>query len=377
MTVREIRIYPLYDEESISRKEINPNHTCHTLVEVVSHDGVSGMGSASSSAPLVQASLEMLRPFLSAAIGESPRAASERLRRDVFWHARGGALVHTLSAIDIALWDLAGIHAGQSVSRLIRPRRREEVLPYVTLEATDQATIRDDIQRAKERGFRAFKIAWGAIGSTSSKNDESFVCTAREVAGEDALLAVDAGASQGTWPHALQWAVDTERMLANYSIAWFEEPLPPDNIADFIALRRAASVPIAGGEIFELRKDFLNLIERGAVDIIQPDTTRAGGISELLQIGDVAEEHELCLFPHGWNTAFGFAADLQLAATLRGTTVIEFGSELPFIDQIAPDALRFDSTGHIPIPDQPGLGLCWDREAVTRLSRGESWAITV
>ena len=146
-------------------------------------------------------------------------------------------------------------------------------------------------------------------------------------------------------------------MLAEYEVAWFEEPLRPDAMADFVALRRAAPLPIAGGEVLTRRQSFQPYLEAGAFDIVQPDVTKVGGISEERRIGWMAQEHGVRFIPHGWNTAIGLAADLQLASAFPGTDLVEYLTGSPYVDELVDGGWHLDADGMLPIPDEPGLGL--------------------
>ena len=137
---------------------------------------------------------------------------------------------------------------------------------------------------------------------------------AREAVGSDALLMVDAGASDAFWRQGYKWALRTAQMLASYQVEWFEEALPPDNLRDYVLLRQNSPVPIAGGEVLTRRQSFLPWISQGAFDVVQPDATKVGGLSESRRIAYMADDHGVRLIPHGWNTALGLAADLHLAA---------------------------------------------------------------
>jgi L-alanine-DL-glutamate epimerase-like enolase superfamily enzyme len=157
-------------------------------------------------------------------------------------------------------------------------------------------------------------------------------------------------------------------MLANYQVTWFEEPLAPDALADFIALRRAAPVPIASGEVLTRRQSFLPWLQSGALDIVQPDATKVGGLSESRRIGWMARDNGVRLIPHGWNTALGLAADLQLASALPDTDLVEYLIGSPFIDEITVAGWKLDAEGYLPIPSGPGLGIEINPDAVERHS---------
>ncbi len=180
---------------------------------------------------------------------------------------------------------------------------------------------------------------------------------------------VDAGGSDAYWKNGYKWALNTSRMLASYNVDWFEEPLNPDALADFRKLREHAQVPISGGEVLTRRQSFQPWIEQGAFDIVQPDVTKVGGLSEMRRIGWMAEEHGVRLIPHGWNTAVGLAADLQLASALPGTDLVEYLTGSPFVDNLASVPWKLDSDGMLPIPSEPGLGVAIDPDALAKYSR--------
>src|SRR5262249_25598077 len=154
--------------------------------------------------------------------------------------------------------------------RLLGGRYRDRVRPYASLLMREPDQMSDAIAPVRAQGFRAFKIGWGPFGKKSAAVDEGIVKAARAAAGAESLLMVDAGASDAFWPQNYKWAVSTAEMLAEYDVYWFEEPLHPDALEDYIALRRASRVPIAGGEVLTRRQSFAPWLERGAFDIVQP-----------------------------------------------------------------------------------------------------------
>ena len=146
---------------------------------------------------------------------------------------------------------------------------------------------------------------------------------------------VDAGASDAFWGQGYKWALRTADMLAQYDVTWFEEPLRPDALSDYVQLRLRSPVPIAGGEVLTRRQSFQPWLQAGAFDIVQPDVTKVGGISEERRIAWMARENGVRFIPHGWNTAVGLAADLQLASAFPDTDLVEYLTGSPFIDEIA------------------------------------------
>lgn len=347
-------------------EELEQDDVVHTLVAVHTDDGETGIGSVFTSHGLVEASLELLRPVLVGQDAREPERLSERMHRTTFWMGHGGAVTHTISGVDTALWDLLGKHVGQPVGRLLGGRHRDRVRPYASLLMDQPQPMAEELGRLRSAGWTAFKIGWGPFGRVDRALDEAIVSAAREAVGPQSLLMVDAGASDSAWTQGLSWAVRTADMLSAYDVTWFEEPLPPDAMADHAALRRRSSVPIAGGEVLTRRQTFLPWIESGALDIVQPDVTKAGGLSEVRRVGWAAQDHGVTLIPHGWNTAVGLAADLQLASALPGTDLVEYVTGSPYIDDLCVRPWTLDEDGMLPVPETPGLGVDLDPERLGR-----------
>src|SRR5262245_39819249 len=165
--------------------ELRPDDCVHTLIAVHTDEGLVGLGSVFTSDQLVRGALKLLEPLL---LGESalePERVSEKLHQHTFWQGRGGAVTHTISGIDIALWDLLGKAAGQPVGRLLGGRYRERVRPYASLLMQEPRPLADHLRAVQAQGFRAFKIGWGPFGRCDHKLDEDIVRGAREAIGPD------------------------------------------------------------------------------------------------------------------------------------------------------------------------------------------------
>ncbi len=345
-----------------------PEDDLHTLVEIVSDEGPTGIGSVFTSSALVAAGIEQLRPLWQGESAIEPERVSEKLRQSSFWQGRGGTLEHVISGIDIALWDLLGKACNQPVARLLGGYYRRRIKPYASLLFDEPGPLAERLRATVERGFRAIKLGWRPFGRRSEKFDELLVRTARETVGESVELLVDAGGSEQFWPHGYKWALRTSQMLAAYDVGWFEEALPPDDIEGFIRLREHAPVPIAGGEVLTRRQSFIPWIERGAFDIVQPDATKCGGLTEARRIAWLAYDHNIQFVSHGWNTAVGVAADLHLAAALPVARFVEYLTPAPYIEGIITEPFKLDSEGFLPIPETPGLGIELDRDALARFA---------
>lgn len=350
--------------------ELKPDDCVHTLIAVHTDEGLVGWGSSFSSDALVNAALQVLEPLYLGETALEPERVTEKMHQNTFWLGRGGSITHTISGIDIALWDLLGKATGQPVGRLLGGRHRERVLPYASILMKTPALLRDHLLAVRSQGFRAIKIGWGPFGRVNDRLDEEIIRIARDTIGEDCFLMVDAGGSDAFWTNSYKWALRTSEMLAEYGVYWFEEPLQPDARSDYIALRGSSRVPIAGGEVMTRWQAFKPWLDSGAFDIVQPDVTKVGGISDERRIGWMAQENGVQFIPHGWNTALGLATDLQLASAFHHTDLVEYLNGSPFVDEIATTPWKLDADGMLAIPNLPGLGIDVNRDAVARYTRG-------
>lgn len=344
-----------------------PEEDLNTLLEVVTDEGVTGVGSSMTSKPLVAAGVQLLRPHLIGERADEPARVTEKLRQASFWQGRGGAVEHAISGIDIALWDIFGKVTNQPVSRLLGGNYRSRIKPYGSILFDEPGPLRQTLQATVARGFKAIKLGWRPFGRRDRAFDELLIRTARETVGPGIELMVDAGGSEQFWPHGYKWALETAKMLRDYDVVWFEEALPPDDIEGYVELRRHSPVPIATGEVLTRRQSFRPWFERGAVDIIQPDCTKCGGLTEAWRIAWLAYEHNIQWVPHGWNTAVGLAADLHLTAAMPVARYVEYLTPCVYLDEIITEPFRPDAEGYLTIPENPGLGIELNREALKRL----------
>jgi len=351
--------------------ELEQDDCVHTLIAVITDEGLTGLGSVFTNDGLVKSALAVLQPLYKDENALEPERVSEKLRQHMFWLGRGGSITHTISGIDIALWDLLGKATGQPVGRLLGGRYRERVKPYASILMDEPSPLAEKLYKFKKQGFRAFKMGWGPFGRQSYAWDAATVLTAREIIDRDMFLMVDAGGSDAFWRNGYKWALRTSQMLADYKIDWFEEPLKPDAMNDYILLRQNSLVPIAGGEVLTRRQSFQTWLQNGAFDIVQPDVTKVGGISESRRIAWMAQDNGARFIPHGWNTAVGLAADLQLASAFPETDLVEYITGSPYVDEIIAGGWELDEDGMLKIPDAPGLGIELDMDAVAKYTRCE------
>lgn len=373
LKIKDIRLLPLIGhtpDGGWDQKFNDPERNLHTLVEVVTDGGVTGVGSVYTSATLVQGSLALVKHFLIGAEALDPAATSETLHQQTFWQGRGGSVTHMISGIDIALWDILGKVTKQPIWRLLGGKHRDVIKPYGSMLMREPDAMAAPLQEGMARGFRAFKIGWGPFGRRDTKTDEAIVDAARRAVGDDVELMVDAGGSDAYWPHGYKWALRTAHMLDAYNVTWFEEALRPDDIDGFVKLTENAPLPITSCEVLTRRQSFIEWIERRAVDYIQPDVTKVGGLTEEHRIAQYADDHSILFVPHGWNTAVGLVADLHLVAAAGNARWVEYITPAPYVEDLFEKPLVMDKDGMLPIPTAPGLGFRWNEDGIARHSGG-------
>lgn len=279
-------------------------------------------------------------------------------------------VLHALSAVDIALWDLKGKAFGVAVSRLLGGRFRERVQAYATglysrPQADFAAELVEEARGYVAEGFRAVKLKVGL----DPASDLHHARAVRGAIGPDVDLMVDAN-------HAYDaaTAIRLGREFERLDVCWFEEPVIPENLEAYAAVAHALDVPIAGGEAEFNRFGFRRLLEARAVDIVQPDLTATGSFTECQRIAALVGAHGVRFLPHVWGSAVGLAAALQFVAALPPATAalrpLEPLFELDrtpnrFRDELAVEPFRH-AAGWLAIPDRPGLGITIDEAQLAR-----------
>ena len=342
------------------------------LVEIVADDGTSGWGECFGPAPLNAA---IVIAYADRLIGTDP-LATEAIWQELYGAYRDqgqkGLAISALSGVDIALWDLKGKHFGVPAHRLLGGPLRKSVRAYATgTYRVDQGNpleyIVDEVVRYVEQGFHAVKLKIGFDVDA----DVALIRAVRRKIGPKPRLMLDAN-------HGFDAveAIALGRAVADQNIDWFEEPVIPEDLASYRAVRQGQPIPVAGGECEYTRWGFRDVLMTRSMDIIQPDTCAAGGISECKKIADMAAAFGVRYIPHVWGTGVALAASLQLLAVLphsplRRTPlepILEFDrSEHPFRQEVLTHPLEHVG-GIVQIPDGPGLGIEINREALKRFS---------
>jgi L-alanine-DL-glutamate epimerase-like enolase superfamily enzyme len=264
---------------------------------------------------------------------------------------------HTLSGIDIALWDLLGRRLGEPVWRLLGYPRAHPKTPYASsLFGDTPHETHAKALRVRTAGYRAAKFGWGPYGHGGAAEDAAHVRAAREGLGEDAALMVDAGTVWGDDP-----APARERLAAlrEARVLWLEEPFVSGALEAYAALsREAAPVKLAGGEGCHSVHMARHLLNYGALGFVQIDAGRIGGITPAKAVADLAAVRGVTYVNHTFTSHLALSASLQPYAGLAEHTLCEYPVEAsPVAVAIAATPLRPDAQGYVHAPEGPGLGV--------------------
>jgi D-galactarolactone cycloisomerase len=283
-------------------------------------------------------------------------------RQQIVTHGLGAGSVIALSGIDIALWDLKGKIMGQPIYRLLggAPKRIRAYAGGLSLGFKAPELLETEVRALVDSGYTAIKLRVG----DHPRRDAERVGHIRKAFGDGLDIAVDA-ATRYT-------ALDLPEVLdycERYRVYWLEEPFTPDNLGAYADLARRTPVPIAAGENHYTRQAFRGLFAEGCIRIAQADCTKAGGISEVRKIMDMAEAWHIFAAPHTSHTVISAAANVHLLCALSNALIFEadVGGINPFRTELAGNAYRVID-GHIVPPDGPGLGLDVDLAVLDRHS---------
>ena len=360
-----------------------------SLVVVIHTDGgVSGVGECDANPWMAKACIEApgthtmglsIRDML---MGANPFEIGELWRRiylGTAMNGRRGMVIHAMSAVDMALWDLCGKAVGKPVHALLGGTTRQHITPYASLQPAGKSfeayrdALCESAERAKGLGFRAMKTevtmngpyAHGGMRESYDRHTEVLAAVRRTI-GPDITLMVDV---QYLWEDAAT-CLSVVRDWAEFNPYFLETPIWSDNVAEMAKLAAAAPMPIACGEWLATRFEFEELIDVGQVQVLQPDVGRVGGIGEAKIVCDMAKARGRTIVPHCWKTGISISGTAQLAFVTDHCTFIEY---LPpqlcherLRRELAQEELELRPDGTIPLPRKPGLGVDVDWGVVER-----------
>lgn len=375
---------PLGQQQFLSSQCAFPERNS-LLVRVDTDEGICGWGEGGQYGPpepVASCINHVLAPLI---LGRNPLDHG-RIGEELYAATRDfgqkGPYVEAMSAIDIALWDIAGKALGEPVCRLLGGAFRDSIPAYATgcyyrgdTYLAHRSTLADLGAEAKSYVAAGFRMLKMKVGLLRVEDDCERVAAVREAVGPDCALLVDANHAYNAMT-----AVHMARGLEPHGVRWFEEPVPPEDRDGYRRVRSSTSIPIAGGECESMRYGFRDLIAGGCVDIVQPDLCVAGGFSEWLKIVALAGSFGVWAVPHVWGSGVALAAALHAVAALapfphtanpvplQNEPVIEFDRNYnPLRDDLLEVPIRCVN-GRVAVPAGPGLGISIDEELLERFS---------
>lgn len=332
------------------------------IVKVYTDEGIVGIGESDTSPMVVKALIETpnsnmycygLKELL---IGENPLEI-ERLWNKMYWASnyvgRRGAGIHAISAIDIALWDIAGKYYDLPLYTLLGGKYRDKIKAYGTFIPKDipeeNRKVATDLVN---QGFKSLKFGGGILGNNAS-TDYEIVKNVREAIGDQIELQIDLASKWRTSGYALKMC----KLLEEFNLNWIEEPVLADDMKGYSKLSNQVTAKIAGGESLTTRYEFKNFLDQSDVDLVQPDITRCGGITEMKKIYDLSQLYGVQFVPHGFSTGILLAATAHFLTACETGDLIEYSqSESEISQRLVSNPLIFKE-GYIMVPEGPGLGI--------------------
>ncbi len=341
------------------------------IVRVETDAGITGIGEVDSNPMAVKGAIE--GPFshttacglAEIVTGEDPFETEKiwhKMYRANIYGGRRGAAFHAMSGIDIALWDIKGKALGLPVWKLLGGGFHKRMRCYAsTLFGPTPKATGKLARRMRDQGFTAVKFGWDPMGQ-DEQTDIALVREARRGLGNAPDLLIDAGL---VWDSktALQRAI----RFADYNIYWLEEPLRPDDYEGYRRLAESTPVRIAAGEEESGRQSFLDLMDKGRIDVVQVDLTRCGGFTEAMKIAALAWDRGLPVANHGFTTYINVTAALHWLNSIPNALICEFVTEeeTNLRESLTRQKLRAKD-GYVDIPQEPGLGIDLDEDSIRR-----------
>jgi L-alanine-DL-glutamate epimerase-like enolase superfamily enzyme len=352
------------------------------LVEIETDDGTIGIGEAGAGGGITRPMIDQhLKPLL---LGQDPLLIEglwQKMWARTRQYGRRGLVMHAISGIDIALWDIAGKVAKMPVYKLLGACR-DRVEAYASggfyQEGKSAADLAAEAEGYRARGFKGMKMKVGRNPSTQThlrelignaefcevepSEDLARVAAVRDALGPKGKLMVDVNCA---WSPAM--AIQMGREMERYNLYWIEEPVATDDIDGSAEVARALATPIAGYETELGLYGFRELISRGAVDIVQLDLAWSGGFSEGRRIAAYADAHHRMVAPHAFAGAVLLMASLHFAAAIPNGLNLEWDQNPNAIrEELLKEPLRLEADGTVKLSERPGLGIELDRAAVDR-----------
>jgi L-alanine-DL-glutamate epimerase-like enolase superfamily enzyme len=353
------------------------------IVRLVDEDGRYGIGEADAPPMVVKHFIEMPTAhnwsmnLVDRLVGEDPieiAAIWQKLYEASFWPGRRGLGIHAISAIDVALHDLAGKQLDVPAYKLMGGARRERLRPYCTIfpglsHGQPVSDLMKEIERqfevALSIGFRAVKMEVLFYDLVTDRELVDLIKQGRRMIGDGITMAVDFGYRWSNW-HDAKWVLDR---VADCDIFFAEATLQHDDLAGHAKLAAQSAIRIGGAEAAATRFEVREWIERGGVSVVQPNIGRGGGLTEIRRIADMAELAGVEVVPHGWKTGITSATGRHFQAACPAAPLFEYISPKVFDSPLRRELVSPEPTledGWMALPTEPGLGIVLNEDAVKR-----------
>lgn len=351
------------------------------IVKVHTDAGITGIGEVDASPSMVKAVLEAPSShnwslgFQDLLIGENPLDVErlwDKMYKGTIYTGRRGLVIHAIGAVDLALWDIAGQALGRPVFELLGGPRRETVIPYASVHPTlsslaeTERRTQELMEKVLEMGYRAVKLQLVYGDVYSDADIVRLVKMARHILSDKFTFMIDVGYR---WLDS-KAALWTLQQLEECNLYFVETPLRMDDLDGYARLADAVTTRIAGAELLASRFEAIDLMDRGKVDVIQPDIARAGGLTESLRIAKLADQRGLLCTPHGWKSGLTVAAEIHFSAAASNVPFIEFMVPDLWPSVVRRELVRPEFTpkdGIIELPKSSGLGVQLNEEVANRL----------
>lgn len=344
------------------------------IVKISTDAGLTGIAEVDSVPSVIKAIIDAKRSHTHAMglkevlLGRDP-ANVEALWDEMYdatsYYGRRGVVIHAISALDIALWDLRGKIEGKSVAELLGRTRRDRLLAYGTVYPLGETpdAVRQNIDRGLKLGLRAIKIVADPFWRDDLDLTAELIRTAREHVGKDIRLMVDAATA---WARA-EDGLPLMPLFKEHDFAWVEAPLPLDDLEGH-ARFQGFGVPIGGGDLgLTTTADYRQMFDIGKIDIAQPDVTMVGGITELMRVAALAGKFGKRVVTHGYKSNITIAANLAFLSQHFDDEPCEYStSQSPLRWDLTAEAFPIGSDGRIAIPQGPGLGVSLNQGTITK-----------
>jgi len=347
------------------------------VVRIHTDEGITGIGEVDSSPELVQALVQApsshavavsLRDVL---IGEDPLDVErlwQKMYRGLIYFGRRGIAIHAISGLDIALWDIKGKALGKPIHELLGTLQRDRVRAYASMLMPDTpAEVTTAVTALVEQNFTAVKLGWGPLGK-DAELDVALAAAAKAAGGDRVEIMIDAGLG---YVADATTAIEVAREYERLGIYWLEEPFEPDEYEAYAELADAVDMRITAGEQDATWWGFRELIDRAHVDLVQPDVTRCGGITETLRIAELAYSRGVATVPHAWKSGIIKAASLHCNAVMPDGIWQEYCvADTPIAKTLTVQRLPIEPDGYVAVPTAPGLGVDIDEHVLESLRVG-------